>query len=169
MSIVPSAVSLCSQQGSQAPFCRPPLEESSDSFGFIAYRIIFTSLKSNIFDLHSSPMPRRTLTLSGTASIALRLLGTQIRAGRVRRRWTEAQLAERLGISRPTLRRIETGEPTVTIGAAFEACAVLGIPLFDLDTPPELSNALDRTRNDRALLPRRVRARRNELTIDDDF
>ncbi|MBA2317861.1 MAG: helix-turn-helix transcriptional regulator [Euzebyales bacterium] len=46
------------------------------------------------------------------------------------RRWTVAALAERAGISPVTLRKVEKGDPTVALGAAFEVATLLGIHLF---------------------------------------
>jgi len=40
------------------------------------------------------------------------LLGQQIKLARKKRKWSEANLAERAGISRATLQKIEAGEMT---------------------------------------------------------
>ena len=41
------------------------------------------------------------------------VLGLRIAEGRRERRWTQAELCERAGISKATLRNAEHGEPTV--------------------------------------------------------
>ena len=46
---------------------------------------------------------------------------------------TAAQLAQRAGVSRGLIQRIEQGDPGCTIGVVFEAAAILGISLFDAD------------------------------------
>src|ERR1700753_1119644 len=85
---------------------------------------------------------------------ALRLLGEQIRQGRRARRWTQSGLAERAGVSRATVVKVERGDPSVTIGTAFELAALAGATLFQPDRE-RLSMDLDRTRARSALLPKR--------------
>jgi transcriptional regulator with XRE-family HTH domain len=96
---------------------------------------------------------------------ALQLLGEQIRLGRRERRWTQAELAERAGVSARTLNRVEHGDPRVALGIAFELATLTGVFLFQPDRE-RLSMDLDRTRGRSAVLPRRVR-RTDE--VDDDF
>lgn len=104
-------------------------------------------------------------TYSAYSLEALGLLGEQIRIGRRVRRWTQAELAERAGVSVRTLNRVEHGDPRVSLGTAFELAHLVGVPLFQPDRE-RLSMDLDRTRARSALLPQRIR-RGNE--IDDDF
>lgn len=66
-------------------------------------------------------------------SEALALMGKQIRLGRKERRWTAQELAERVGVSRGTIQRIEKGDPKVEIGVMFEAASLVGLKLFDAD------------------------------------
>lgn len=97
---------------------------------------------------------------------ALKLFGTLLRAARIERKTTVASLAERVGISRDMLYRIEKGDPRCEIGVVFEMAVILGVPLFE----PE-AIALDRhvrEAQDRlALLPKAVHAPRGE--VKDDF
>lgn len=67
-------------------------------------------------------------TLEGIA-----LLGKMIRHGRKQRQMTQHELANRLGIARSTLQRVEQGDPKVEIGIMFEAAALVGVKLFDSD------------------------------------
>ncbi|MFC7703789.1 helix-turn-helix transcriptional regulator [Plastorhodobacter daqingensis] len=46
---------------------------------------------------------------------------------------TAQDMADRLGISRTTLYNIEKGAPGPEIGIVFEAAALVGVRLFDLD------------------------------------
>jgi transcriptional regulator with XRE-family HTH domain len=87
-------------------------------------------------------------------------------AGRRARGWTQDELAARLGTTRPTLRRIERGEPTVAIGLVFEAAVLCGVQLFSAD-PGELGRVAREANLRAALLPSSVRSPR--VTIDDDF
>jgi transcriptional regulator with XRE-family HTH domain len=43
------------------------------------------------------------------------------------------ELADRVGITNPTMRKIERGDPTVGLGVAFEAAVLLGVLLFHED------------------------------------
>lgn len=93
------------------------------------------------------------------------MLGQQIAIGRRERRWTVAELAERVGASPPTISRIEKGDPSVGLGVAFDTASILGIPLFSGDAT--LRSAVEAGDRDRlALLPARVRRQRK---VDDDF
>lgn len=103
---------------------------------------------------------------SRTALEALKLFGSSIRAARIERRMTTTELAERIGISRPSLHRIERGDPTTSIGSSFEAAAIVGVPLFEAD-PSRLAGRLARAEEKLALMPKSVRDRRIE--VDDEF
>jgi transcriptional regulator with XRE-family HTH domain len=97
---------------------------------------------------------------------AVRLLGTMVQLERKSRRMTAQDLADRLGVDRGTLQRLEQGDPKVELGLAFEACAILGIPLFEEDARG-LALRLDEAGKRLALLPKRVRLK--QLGISDDF
>jgi DNA-binding XRE family transcriptional regulator len=111
-------------------------------------------------------MPKTRRPLSRHATDAIRLLGQLVRKARIEKRMTTTDAAVRSGISRGLLNRIEKGDPTCAIGAAFEVAAVVGVPLFDSE-PGTLAHALDTNREVMRLLPRSVRRRRTE--VDDDF
>ncbi|MDP1051782.1 helix-turn-helix transcriptional regulator, partial [Klebsiella quasipneumoniae] len=76
---------------------------------------------------------RSSRTLARYTVEAARVLGKLIQQGRKRRRMTQADLAERLGIARSTLQRVERGDPRVEIGIMFEAATLVGVQLFDED------------------------------------
>src|SRR5688500_3285898 len=87
---------------------------------------------------------------------AARLLGAQIRLGRLERRWKQEDLAERAGISERTVRKIERGDLGVALGVVFEAAALVGVPLFHPD--PERRRLEARTTETRlAVVPSRAR------------
>jgi transcriptional regulator with XRE-family HTH domain len=110
-------------------------------------------------------MAKTRRTLSPITLEATKLLGNQIRLARRERRWTTQDLAERIGVSLPTLLRIERGDPTVSLGAAFEGATILGVPLFDQDVSRRQMEAA-RVDDRLALLPRTVR---KTVRIDNDF
>ena len=96
---------------------------------------------------------------------ALAYLAAQISMARKERRFTEAEMAERAGISRSTLRAIEEGSAKVEIGLMLETAFLLGVPIFGDEG---VSGAdLGRIRDRLALLPQAVRRRGKD--IDDDF
>ena len=69
--------------------------------------------------------------LSPATNDAIALLGRQIRLARTQRQWTAVELADRVGVSPVTLRKVERGDPTVALGTAFEAATLVGIPLYE--------------------------------------
>ncbi|MGX1199358.1 helix-turn-helix transcriptional regulator [Parvibaculum sp. MBR-TMA-1.3b-4.2] len=83
------------------------------------------------------------------------LLGKMIRLGRKQRMMTEHELADRLGIARSTLQRMEKGDPKVEIGLMFEAAALVGIKLFESDER-EVRALSARTDDRIAVLPKHV-------------
>lgn len=96
---------------------------------------------------------------------AAELLGTQVRIGRLERRWTVKELAERVGVSVVTLRKIERGDPSVGLGVAFEAATLTGVPLF-YEERARLSAELGHARDRLAVLPSRAR---KPGEVDDAF
>jgi transcriptional regulator with XRE-family HTH domain len=107
-----------------------------------------------------------TRTYSKTTEQAARLLGRQIKLARKARGWPESELAERAGIARSTVQRIEQGDGSVSLGIAFEVATLVGIKLFDAEKD-DLRRALKDTDERIALLPRHTHARKR--TVDDDF
>ena len=95
------------------------------------------------------------------------LLGRMIQVERKTRRMPAQELAERLGVSRGTVQRLERGDPKVELGLAFEACTVLGIPLFNEDLRG-ITFALQEVGNRLTLLPKHARTTR-PMAVDDDF
>lgn len=97
---------------------------------------------------------------------AARLLGLLIRHQRIEQRITVQALAERAGISRGLLARIEKGDPKCELGAGFELAALLGISLFQSDVD-QLRREAQQVADHLALLPKAVHTPRQE--VRDDF
>lgn len=93
------------------------------------------------------------------------MLAQATRAGRLRRRWTVRELAERVGVSIPTIIKVERGDPSVAIGTVIEAAVLVGVPLFDADSKTRARYAAQQAA-ELALLPA---AARPGPVIDDDF
>ncbi len=53
----------------------------------------------------------------------------ELRVLRARRNWSQADLAERLGVSRQTVNAIETGRYDPSLPLAFKIAAVFGEPI----------------------------------------
>ncbi|XAH25949.1 helix-turn-helix transcriptional regulator [Xylophilus sp. GW821-FHT01B05] len=71
------------------------------------------------------------------AGLALGRLGQRLRAHRVQRGWTVAELAERLMCSPTTWRALEAGKPGTSIGLLAHALWLLG----ELETLEQLAPA----------------------------
>lgn len=105
-------------------------------------------------------------TWSRPASEAAQVLGLEVARARRERRWTAAELAERAGITAVTLRKVERGDPTVSLGTVFEIATLVGINLFGAERSA-LADLVERGRNRLALLPASVREPSGSL--HDDF
>ena len=97
---------------------------------------------------------------------AAELLGLMIHSARVERDLTVADVAERAGVSRGLVHRIEKGEMGSSLGAAFEVAAIVGLRLFDAE-PTTLTRHLSMARDKLTLLPKSVR--RGTTKVKDDF
>ena len=86
-------------------------------------------------------------------------LGSRLRVERLRRNETQALFAARIGVSVPTLRKMESGDPTVLVGYWSMALDVLD-RAGDLDTilsePEDLFAKYDRI----MAIPRKRASRR---------
>jgi len=108
---------------------------------------MFCCIGHNIF------MPRPTSAVQPRVARLLAELGENIRLARRRRGLSAQLLAERAGMSRPTLRAIERGDAGVTLGAVANVLHSLGLEQ-DL---AQLAHSDERGRElqDAALTPRR--------------
>jgi transcriptional regulator with XRE-family HTH domain len=66
------------------------------------------------------------LSLPPVARAALRELGENLGIARARRKESQRAWAERIGISMPTLIKLEKGDPTVSMGAYVSALWLMG-------------------------------------------
>lgn len=110
---------------------------------------------------------RKVHSLSPHSQDAVRVLGLEITRARRARRWSQAELAARAGVSRATLQKAEHGSPRVAIGTVFEIAELVGVDLFGAPAS-EMSALLRRGQDRLAVLPSRVRAR-SDVELRDDF
>jgi len=105
-------------------------------------------------------------TYSRYSRDAALLLGALVRTARKERKLTMQEVAERAGISRGLLQRIEKGDLKCEIGAVFEVASIVGVQLFESDEAG-LSKHLSQTRDKLSLLPKSVR--KKTRAVRDDF
>lgn len=108
----------------------------------------------------------RTRPYSRYGRQAAELLGLLIHDARTQRGLTVADAAERAGISRGLVHRIEKGEMGCSIGAVFELAAIVGVPLFEAQ-PTTLTQYLATAQSKQTLLPKKVR--KSTKAVKDDF
>jgi len=94
-------------------------------------------------------MPKTSViatSLPPVAATALRQLGENLAIARVRRKESQRAWAQRIGISVPTLIRLENGDPTVSMGAYASALWLMGRvqTLADAAAPSADLGALER-------------------------
>ncbi len=112
-------------------------------------------------------MPKSiTRTYSRYTQTATTLLGQLIRVARNKNRFTTLEVAERAGISRGLLQRIEKGNLKCEIGVVFEVAVIVGVNLFDADQST-LTKHLHHTEEQLELLPKSVR--KKSKAVRDDF
>lgn len=97
---------------------------------------------------------------------AAALLGGLIRSARLERKLTVQEVADRAGVSRGLVQRIEKGDMSCAIGAVFEVATLVGVPLFEADRTT-LTRQLRQTEDKLALLPKS--AHKPRRPVDDDF
>jgi transcriptional regulator with XRE-family HTH domain len=102
-------------------------------------------------------MPARPNHITPATENKLAALGQQIRAYRKGLNISATTLAEAAGMSRITLHRIEAGEPSVTMGAYFNAMMALGIHfgIIPIEHPEAAEPARDDDR--RGPIPARIK------------
>lgn len=96
------------------------------------------------------PLPART-------RISAQRIGAHLASWRKLQRLTAEQVAERAGISRGTLRRLENGETTVGLDVLLNVARVLGALDRVVEALDPYETEVGRARADEAL-PKRVRS-----------
>jgi DNA-binding XRE family transcriptional regulator len=102
--------------------------------------------KGNLAYIYVMPKPPEALTtLPPAAQGALRRLGENLAIARMRRKESQRLWAQRLGVSVPTLIRLEQGDPGVSIGIVATALWLIGrvAALPELADPEKDRGALE--------------------------
>ena len=76
-------------------------------------------------------MPRNSLSytlISDAALGSLVALGARLKEARLLRNWTQADIAQKAGLSESSIRKVEAGSPHITVGAYLALLDVLGLP-----------------------------------------
>lgn len=105
-------------------------------------------------------------TYSAYSTEAMSLLGKSIRASRKALKISESELAERAGVSRNLVQRVERGDMTCGIGTVFELAHLVGVSLFESDRQA-LSKHLQQVNEKLTLLPKATH--KPIKVINDDF
>ena len=105
-------------------------------------------------------------TYSRYTEEALKLMAGLIRTARLERKLSAQAVAERTGISRSMLQRIEKADMKCEIGAVFEVATIVGVRLFGHEGS-SLSKHIKQTQDKLALLPQK--GRKTIKVVDDDF
>ncbi|HUJ06308.1 MAG TPA: helix-turn-helix transcriptional regulator [Streptosporangiaceae bacterium] len=62
-------------------------------------------------------------------------MNNRLRELRAARRWSQADLADRLDVSRQTVNAVETGRYDPSLPLAFKMAAVFGLPIESIFSP----------------------------------
>lgn len=112
----------------------------------------------------------RTASLPLSVRESLKEMGELIACARKEKRWTQEELAQRIGVNRMTVVRIEKGAPEVATGLFLTAAWLLGLPILTWQAMGEgrsdtvIGDLLTKLKKS---LPSTVRRRRK--AIDNDF
>ncbi|MDP2875922.1 MAG: helix-turn-helix transcriptional regulator [Holophaga sp.] len=109
-------------------------------------------------------MNKRTVTIYPSSAKELKALGQRLKDARLRRRFSMETVCARADISRPTLYKIENGDPSVAMGIYVQVLRVLGL-VEDLSLIAK-EDVLGRRLQDESL-PQRKRAPRKKTPAGD--
>jgi len=77
-------------------------------------------------------MTKRTPPTHPQARRRIIALGQRLRAARLRRKMSQSMLAERVGVSVPTIGKLEDGDPSTSLATMLRVLTVLGM-VADID------------------------------------
>jgi transcriptional regulator with XRE-family HTH domain len=109
-------------------------------------------------------MTKRSVTIYPSSAKEMESLGERLKDARLRRRFSMETVCSRADISRPTLYKVEIGDPSVAIGTYVQVLRVLGM-VEDLSLIAK-EDILGRRLQDESL-PQRKRAPRKKTQTGD--
>jgi transcriptional regulator with XRE-family HTH domain len=109
-------------------------------------------------------MAKKTFNIYPAAVKELAALGQRLKDARLRRRFSMETVCARADISRPTLNKVENGDPSVAFGIYVQVLRVLGM-VEDLALLAK-EDVLGRRLQDESL-PHRKRAPRKKVPLDE--
>jgi transcriptional regulator with XRE-family HTH domain len=71
---------------------------------------------------------RKRVSLLPQEVEAMATLGRRLRVARLRRNWSQAEMAQRAGVTRKTYAALEAGDSGVSIGCLLKSLSILGYP-----------------------------------------
>jgi transcriptional regulator with XRE-family HTH domain len=120
------------------------------------------SLLCNLFAV----MTKKSIVMSPASMKEMDTLGRRLKDARLRRRFPMETVCARADISRPTLYKVENGDPTVAFGIYVNVLRVLGLA-EDLGIIAKEDGIGRRIQDD--TLPHRKRSPRRKLQKEDDL
>lgn len=92
-------------------------------------KLSFTLYQNNVSDnlQKRKKTMRKTTVFPIPVSRTLKKLGSDIKEARIRRRITAEMMVQRAGITRPTLAKVERGDPMTSMGIYAKVLFVLGL------------------------------------------
>lgn len=111
-------------------------------------------------------MSKKQIHIYPSAIKELQELGQRLRDARLRRRFSMKTVCARADISRPTLAKVENGDPTVSFGVYVQVLRVLGL-VSDISLLAK-DDVLGRRLQDEALPHRKRSPRLNIIPSDAD-
>jgi len=113
---------------------------------------------------------KNTIAIPPGVREAIKEIGGLIACARKEKRWTQEELAQRIGVNRMTIVRIEKGAPEVATGLYLTAAWLLRLPVLTWQATGEGKSDTvvgDLLTKLRKTLPDRVRKR--QKAINNDF
>ncbi len=111
-------------------------------------------------------MTKKRIVMYPASMKEMDALGQRLKDARLRRRFSMETVCARADISRPTLYKVEKGDPTVAIGIYVNELRVLGL-IEDLGMIAKEDTIGRRIQDE--MLPFRKRAPRRKLQKEDDI
>ncbi len=111
-------------------------------------------------------MTKKRIVMYPASMKEMDALGQRLKDARLRRRFSMETVCSRADISRPTLYKVEKGDPTVAVGIYINVLRVLGL-VEDLGMIAK-EDAIGRRLQDEALPHRKRAPRRKPLELEID-